>query len=174
MIKTELTQLLEQKFSSINKWLLDHEDSKFNYTSRLGKWTTGEHIDHLIRATMPINQAMRLPKFILKWKLGVNNRAERNYAETVERYQQALGTGKVVASGRFSPGVVLNEDKPRKVKELEQAGNTLIKNINKLSEKDLSKYILPHPAIGYLTFREIVYFTAYHTEHHHKILQEFH
>lgn len=174
MNKTEIAELLEQKFSSIHKWLLEDDDQKFNYSSRLGKWTTGEHIDHLIRSTNAVNKGMRVPKFILKWKMGICNRAERSYAETVDRYQEALDDGRAVAMGRFIPDVVLNEDKARKVDELNKAGKTLIKNINNSSEEQLSKYILPHPVIGYLTFREMGYFTAYHTEHHHKILQEFH
>lgn len=174
MNKLELSQLVEEKFKNINDWISTHDDEKFTYTSRLGKWTTGEHIDHLIKSTSIINQALRLPKFVLKWRFGINNRKERNFEETINRYKQALGDGRAVAKGRFLPTVILNEDKTRKVNDLNSAGKTFVKQINKLTEEQLSKYILPHPIIGYLTLREIGYFTAFHTEHHLKILQEFH
>ena len=39
-------------------------------------------------------------------------------------------------------------------------------------EKDLDFYVLPHPLIGKLTLREMLFFCIYHVQHHHKITQE--
>ena len=36
------------------------------------------------------------------------------------------------------------------------------------SEKQLDTFILPHPLLGKLTLREMLYFTIYHAEHHKK------
>ena len=44
------------------------------------------------------------------------------------------------------------------------------KNIDKLDEEDLDNYILPHPLIGKTTIREMLYFTIYHVQHHHKAI----
>jgi hypothetical protein len=30
---------------------------------------------------------------------------------------------------------------------------------------------LPHPLLGKLTLREMIYFTIYHVQHHHKLVQ---
>jgi hypothetical protein len=36
----------------------------------------------------------------------------------------------------------------------------------KFSEKDLDTLILPHPLLGKVTLREMLYFTIYHVQHH--------
>ena len=42
----------------------------------------------------------------------------------------------------------------------------------KLSEKDLDKYILPHPLLGRMPLREMLFFTIYHTQHHTNSIKE--
>lgn len=45
----------------------------------------------------------------------------------------------------------------------------LIKSIQKYSEQELDQTILPHPLLGKITLREMLYFTIYHVEHHHHL-----
>ncbi|MFN2437645.1 MAG: hypothetical protein ABR503_00495 [Chitinophagaceae bacterium] len=45
----------------------------------------------------------------------------------------------------------------------------LCKILNKYSEEEIDRFVLPHPLLGKLTLREMMYFTIYHVEHHHKI-----
>jgi hypothetical protein len=47
----------------------------------------------------------------------------------------------------------------------------LISKIEKQSEIHLDKYILPHPLLGKLTLREMLYFTIHHNEHHLELLK---
>ena len=47
-----------------------------------------------------------------------------------------------------------------------------MKLVSKWSEGDLDLYVIPHPLIGGLTFREILYFTIYHVQHHKKQIDE--
>ena len=174
MDKKQLTSLIDDKFKIIHDWISMHDDDKFDYTSREGKWTTGQHIEHLVISTSLTNKAFKIPKFVLKWKFGVNNRSERTYEETVQRYIHVLDAKGIKAPPRFSPSTIENNQKAQKINELMCQGKNMIKQINKLSEEQLSKYIIPHPALGYMTFREMGYFTAYHTEHHLNILKEYH
>ena len=44
----------------------------------------------------------------------------------------------------------------------------LVLNINNYSEQQLDTFILPHPLLGKVTLREMMYFTIYHAEHHLK------
>jgi hypothetical protein len=39
--------------------------------------------------------------------------------------------------------------------------------MDKFSEAQLDEYVLPHPILGKLTIREMLYFTIYHATHHH-------
>ena len=43
----------------------------------------------------------------------------------------------------------------------------LSEKIDRFSETELDQFILPHPLLGKLTLREMIYFTIYHVEHHH-------
>ena len=36
---------------------------------------------------------------------------------------------------------------------------------------DLDKYVLPHPLLGKVTLREMLYFTIHHNEHHLELLK---
>ena len=42
----------------------------------------------------------------------------------------------------------------------------------KWDDKQLDKYLAPHPLLGKITLRELSYFTIYHTEHHLLIIKE--
>jgi uncharacterized damage-inducible protein DinB len=54
----------------------------------------------------------------------------------------------------------------------EKVVQKFIQLVQKFSEKDLDYYVLPHPLIGKLTLREILFFCFYHVQHHHKITKE--
>ncbi len=45
----------------------------------------------------------------------------------------------------------------------------LSKKIDKYSEVELDEYLLPHPLLGKLTVREMLFFTIHHVEQHQKI-----
>lgn len=42
----------------------------------------------------------------------------------------------------------------------------------RLKDKHLDTLIVPHPLMGKMTLREIIMWTAHHTEHHYKILKK--
>ncbi|HRH60621.1 MAG TPA: DinB family protein, partial [Chitinophagaceae bacterium] len=50
--------------------------------------------------------------------------------------------------------------------------DSLCKRVNNKPEDELDVYILPHPLLGKLTLREMLYFTIYHAEHHLKNVEE--
>ena len=57
------------------------------------------------------------------------------------------------------------------ISKLVKEEKRLAKKIQKWTESDLDTYLLPHPLLGKMTIREIALWTAYHTEHHYKILK---
>ncbi len=174
MEKEKALYILNEKFDLLISWMNDHDDDQFEVSKREAKWTTAQHLDHLIKSTAPITKAMKLPKLVLKWKFGTCNREERTYEETYIKYYTALSQSEGVAPSPFAPRVLKNNMKTEILERLNKVRNDLNIQVSKWSEKNLSKYILPHPLLGRMTIRELVYFTAFHTEHHHKILKEFH
>ena len=70
------------------------------------------------------------------------------------------------ASGPFIPPFIGFEKKDELIKKYAEQKQKLISKIEKQNEKDLDVYILPHPLLGKVTLREMLYFTIHHNEHH--------
>jgi hypothetical protein len=52
----------------------------------------------------------------------------------------------------------------------EVLANQLASSIGRWREEDLDYYRLPHPLLGKLTVREMLFFTVYHNYHHPRSL----
>ncbi len=172
MTKQEIKTLLDQNHLSILSFLENHDNSKWNKGPK-GKWTTGQHIIHLTQSIKPLNKALSTPKFILQYKFGKANRTPRSIDQIVEKYHEKLKNPNLTVSP-FSR--VLPETPPATkkviIKKFTRQKEVLVKKLARISDKKLDKYIVPHPLMGRMLLREIIMWTAYHTEHHHKQLRE--
>ena len=90
-------------------------------------------------------------------------------AKAIKTVREASAGGKATSS--FIPKTKAFE-KEKSIKKLQEVMTTLNENIQKWNEADLSKYQLPHPLLGKLSIREMMLFTAIHTEHHFKALKD--
>lgn len=171
MTKTEVIDALKQKHQTLYEWLKNHPDQNWVKGPQY-KWNTGEHIVHLIQSENALNKVLWLPKFYLKYKFGTNNRDNRTYDQIVKKYQDKLtdNPGVVANISRNMPIITLN-NKISYISKLDKEKMKLIKKFQKWTEYDLDTYLLPHPLMGRMTVREIVIWTAYHTEHHCEILK---
>lgn len=136
-----------------------------------GKWSAGQNLEHLYRAIKPVAMAFGLPKIIPRLLIGKANRPSKTYNELQQKYNAKLAAGGR-ASKRFAPPPVLFSQKEKLIIAFEKQKNKLVKRLNRFSEKELDKYILPHPLLGKLTFREMLFFTIFHNEHHLHSLQQ--
>ena len=132
--------------------------------SNHGKWSPAQQLDHIVRSVSPVRMAFSLPTIALRIKFGTSNRSSRTYDALVERYHEKLGAGGK-ASGPYLPGTTTSvNDNAQKLLYLVQS---LCRKIEGLTESQLDRFILPHPLLGKLTLREMLYFTLYHVQHHH-------
>ena len=132
-------------------------------------WSAGENVVHLVKSVKAVADGMKMPKLTLRALFGTARQA-RSYSEMREVYLEALAQG-AVASGRFVPQVspAASEaelSQERALKGWQRAGDSLVKVVGKWSEAALDKYRLPHPVIGKLSVREMLFFTHYHDGHH--------
>lgn len=164
----EIVTQLNIKFIAFANQITNTPDEQFEVMPN-GKWSAGQHLDHLILSVAPINQALYLPKFMLGWIIGKANRPSRTYTELVQKYQDKLAMGGVAPS-QFVPKPVPLSQKQKLLKKYFNHRVQLTKHILRCSESDLDTYIAPHPLLGKITLRELMYFTIYHTEHHLNIL----
>lgn len=162
MTKEELVIQIQTSSNEVLDFVNSLSESEQNY-SKDQKWSVLQHLDHLLRSIQPLNKALLIPLPGLRVLFGKPNRAERTFDETVLKYKAALENG-AKATGRYIPA------SSQRIKTITKKYNaqseSLFKNIRKWNEKDLSNYLLPHPLIGKLTIREMLYFTIYHTRHH--------
>ncbi|MBK8621409.1 MAG: DinB family protein [Saprospiraceae bacterium] len=133
--------------------------------SKNNKWSPVQHLKHIYESVKIVRQLFGVPSFFLKMVWGLTNRKTRTYDELVNKYLVGLQSGGR-ASGRFLPGNISYSDGKKYTKLLHKEVEKLCRNLNKYPEKDLDLYILPHPLLGKLTLREMIYFTIYHVQHH--------
>jgi len=167
--KPQIIAALHEKVDAFNQYISSLNKEQFEISPN-GKWSAGQNLDHLIRAIKPLQLAYRLPKFALAGLFGKTNRPSRTYDELVTKYEGKLTAGGK-ASRPFIPPPVRFEKKDELMKNYVEQKQKLVAKIERQSEADLDKYILPHPLLGKITLREMLYFTIHHNEHHLKLLQ---
>lgn len=172
MDKESIAQLLEEK-NQILLNLLQHQESDKWKEGPKGKWTSGQQALHLLQSIKPLNDVLSMPKFLLRYRFGKANRAVRDYETIVNRYQQRL---KEAEGMTFGPSrnmkVPLFKEKDYILTRLQVENKKLQYKTRKMSETHLDTLILPHPLMGKMPVREIIMWTAYHIEHHTKILKD--
>lgn len=164
MTKQEIIRHLNKNHTDFVRHIEQLNDIRFMFAPT-DKWTAGQQLDHIYRAVSPVLLAFTLPKFIPSLFFGTANRPSRDYDGVVQKYHSKLATGGV-ASGRFVPKSVNLQQRRSLQTGLLATVEKLCRQIDKCSEEQLDKYILPHPLLGKITFREMLYFTIYHVEHH--------
>jgi DinB superfamily len=167
MQKKELKSLLLLQHSNYIKSIQSlHNDQLL--TANPGKWNAIQLLDHIVRSVSPVSTAFGLPAFLLRLIFGTANRKSRSYEELIARYHDKLKAGGR-ASGRFVPPP--KTDSVEKLStDLTKIVQGLVKRIDRFTEAQLDQLLLPHPLLGKLTLREMLYFTIYHVQHHEKQL----
>lgn len=167
--KAGIVEALNKNVNAFNEFILSLDKQQFEKTPE-GKWSAGQNLYHLISSIEPLQMAFRLPGFMLGLITGKANRQSRPYGTLVEKYRSKLGAGGK-APARFTPPEIYFDKREALVHRYGIQKEKLIKKINKQSEEKLDKYILPHPLLGKVTMREMLFFTIYHNEHHLQILK---
>lgn len=131
-------------------------------------WSPADNVRHLLKSNRPVVRALITPKLLLLG-FGVGFRPSRPYEEVRERYLARLAAG--VTAGRFTPRPLASSDQTEERREalmaaLDETSEQLVSAISGWREWQLDRFRLPHPALGRLTVREMLFFTLYHNLHH--------
>ena len=172
MKKDAIAELLEEKHVELFEWLDSQTEEKWEKGPD-EKWTTGQHFLHLLKSIKPLNDALSMPRLLLRTQFGKNNREVRSYDDVANRYEEKL-------SKNLDKAEVYNE----KLKESKLSDRTYVLNrlqtenkklqykVRRIKDKDLDGLVLPHPLMGKMPLREIIMWTAHHVDHHTKVLKE--
>ncbi len=166
MDKEVITELLEQKHQELFDWLENEPEEKWMNAPE-GKWTVGQHVQHLLNSIQLLNHAMSFPGFLLKYKYGSTNRELRTYDAVAQRYEEKLAANleraKQFNNNLKTPTITKKE---AIITALKIQNKKLQHKTLKWKDKNLDNLILPHPLMGKMPVRELVMWTAHHTEHH--------
>ncbi|MEP7142443.1 MAG: DinB family protein [Ferruginibacter sp.] len=148
---------------------LTHREFIFSFQN---KWTAGQQMDHIFRAVSILPLAFKMPKFIAGFILGRATRPPMEYEELVQKYISKLGKG-ARASTVFVPGKIPYSRRIELADKLLNKISGINAAIDIISEKELDQFILPHPILGKITYREMLYFTMYHVNHHYALAKRY-
>jgi len=167
--KTDLISAIKDSTQRAESWFIEIPASDF-FTRQGEVWSASDNVDHLIKAVKPIIKALRLPKFTLHTMFGKPEKPSMTYEELCEIYRDELSKG-AQASGRFlpdqeSPAENADAKKRELLEQWTNASAELVSIVEILDESELDQYLLPHPILGKLTIREMLFFTIYHNLRH--------
>lgn len=132
-------------------------------------WSPADNLRHLTKSTRPVAQSLRLPGIAFLAFFGAADQPSLSYAELRERYQAVLAGG--ASAGRFAPRPAAVPQnvvawQRQLVEDCATAIGALGRAASRWNEADLDRYRMPHPLLGKLTLREMLFFTHYHFTHH--------
>lgn len=172
MDKQLIADVLEEKHQALFDWLEKQPEDKW-VAGPENKWTTGQHALHLLKSIKPLNDALSMPRLLMRTMFGKNNRAVRSYEKVASRYEEKL-------SENLDKAELFNEklkapalkDRTYILNRLKTESKKLQYKTRRIRDEDLDELILPHPLMGKMAIREIIMWTAHHVEHHTNTLRE--
>lgn len=162
-----MEQLMQQYVSFVDS-VMQLTGAQFSESPN-SKWNAGQTLDHLCRSVSALRNGMQLPRFIFSFLFGKAGRSSCTYDELVAAYIKKLDEGGR-AHGRYLPQSIPFEMRRVKTASLIKAARSICRSLALYNEQQLDRYILPHPLLGKISIREMMYFTIYHAEHHHIIM----
>ena len=144
------------------------------FFSPLGEaWSPAENVRHLIKSSRPLVKAFSLPRIALLFMFGRTRRGSASFEDVRTRYLKRLDEG--VKAGKFTPSKQSESNleawREKIMRDREFVHEGLLRAIRGWSETGLDSYQLPHPALGKLTLREMLYFSLYHERHHIAVVE---
>jgi hypothetical protein len=169
MNKSELIVELQKKYKAFIQEIESMNEKEF-MQAPASKWTAGQHLEHLCRSVRPLSLGLKLPKFMPKLLFGKANRPSKTYEALVNKYKLKIEEGAKASGPYIPPQKVPISRRSALCRRLQKLVDGLGSVLDNYSEHDLDHLILPHPLLGKVTIREMIYFTIYHAKHHRKLV----
>lgn len=167
---TELIHALRTVESDVATFFAELSDDEFGLRVDQA-WTPAEHLDHLNIAVSAVARGLAVPRWLLRLRFGRVRHPSRRYEQLREDYRARLASGGS-ASGRYIPAqqaLSIEQRQQRRIHLLARWRRVNVRlraALEEWSENQLDRIRLPHPLLGKITTREMVFFTIYHGLHH--------
>jgi hypothetical protein len=161
----------QQDVESVAYW--DAFDTEAFFSNIGSGWSPAETVRHLSKSGRPVVKALGLPRILLRLMFGKPKRVSLSYDELRARYLQGLAEGG--QAGRFAPSRRAENDREawRRaiMDDFQRVHRDLRTAIARWPDSKLDLIQLPHPLLGKLTVREMLFFTLYHQRHHIAVVE---
>jgi len=168
MEKQNLKQQLVKTHNTYTDYVLALNKRDFNFAPP-EKWNAGQHLQHILISVTRLNKAICNEKYIEPL---ANRRALMSYDMLVEVYLAKIKEG-AKATAPFIPEPVTIEQRPQLVKNVQTAVAELCLQLDTYREEQLDALTIPHPLLGKITLREMIFFTIKHAEHHYELTKKY-
>jgi hypothetical protein len=135
-----------------------------------GGWGIAQQVEHLALSAKPLVRAYGLPPWLLRLVFGRVRRQGYTYAQVVRAYTNVLANGGV-ATGPYIPRAGA-QTPAETLAYFSREHTALARALARRTEAQLDSCVLPHPLLGKITLREMLFFTLYHIGHHHQRIAE--
>jgi len=167
--KRDVISALHDSNRRVISWFTEIQATDF-FTRPADVWSASDNLDHLIKSHKPLAKALKLPKITLQAMFGKPQKASTSYEELCQLYRDEIAKG-AQASGRYIPSqeqADANVEKKKKelIDQFSKVSTELVSTVEKWTDEELDQYLLPHPILGKLTIREMLFFTIYHNLRH--------
>lgn len=165
--KEEISAAFQQEYGAVTTFFSEIEENLF-FAAPVDVWSPAENLTHLIQSCKPIIMALNMPKIMLRTSFGKPKRTSQSWATVKDNYVNKALAGGGVAGGPFLPKMTEASAMEReKILSRWQGQEAKLMNaLSKWSDLNLDNYRLPHPLLGKLNVREMLFFTLYHNLHH--------
>lgn len=136
-----------------------------------GKWSVTQNVEHINIGLLRVSNYLTLPKSSIESNFGLSERASTSNETVVKVFENAFRNG-VKATAPFIPGLNLETSVDQLVSQGKNLLEVFISNLQNWSEEELETFNCPHPVLGKITVREILYFTIYHVQHHNETINK--
>ena len=164
MNKQAIIEAFTKNYTSFIAYIneLTNEEYSFSYQQ---KWTAGQQLEHIVLCVKPLVQVFSMDKEMIAQNFGLSDKASRTYEVLLSDYKEKLHEGGK-APTRYVPETVLPTQREALTEALLKMTQNLCSKIESFTEQELDTLSIPHPLLGSLTLREMLYNAIYHVEHH--------
>ncbi len=171
MNKQQIMEALSESYNTFIEYIGTLSDENFLFRHRQ-KWTAGQQLNHLILCVTPLVKIFGMDNLSIEEKFGRLNRPSDSYEGLMNQYKEKTKEGGI-APPRFLPETIGIEQRDRLCEELTKLVQQLCLVINNFTEHDLDTLAIPHPVLGNLTLREMLFNTIYHVKHHEELTKHY-
>jgi len=161
------TQQLLTQFETNHRGLVSYitslTDEQFTLSTN-GKWTPGQQLEHVYKCNQPL-AFLFANKPVIETKFGKIERTRWSHADVKEKYTAALAAGGK-APERFVPAEVTPAQKAELAEKTLNDVSSIVKLLSNYTEEELDNLAIPHPLLGNMSIREMMYLMTDHATHH--------